>query len=227
MQKNIPKALIYPNNKYSSIEDIKNYDIIYLGSEFCQNLMPTEYEIIKSLNCGFKKIVLFVPFLTQEHFKKYSKFIKLVLEKFNEKIEISTSDLGIIDYMNRKFPSAVKNISRPLSIEFVRMKDEILKKIMKELKINAVETDEKIFANKLISCGIKFHIHTSYGFVALQRHCLFIKKISDNCLNICLNQEIKLKVPYSKHFTYARNNVYLKKIKNENIKTPDRIIYWP
>ncbi len=226
MPKNIQKAIVYPNFKYKVIEKIKDYDIVYLGSEFCANLIPSEKDIQTVVDKGYKKIVIFIPFLNEKRFEDYLKLINICVKKFKKFIEISTSDLGIINILNNKYPYIHKNISRPLSIEFVRMKDDILKKNLIELKINAIETDESIFIEKLKKINVKVHFHTNFAFVAAQRHCPFITKITDNCNHPCIFKETILHIPQSKYKIYSRNNVYLKKEK-KTIENVDRIIHWP
>lgn len=225
MQKNIQKALVSSTElNYEKIK--KKYDIIYLGSEFCQNLIPSEQEIKKVLDVGFKKVVLFIPFLTEEKFNQYKNLILKLAKNYENKIEISTSDIGIIYFLNKRFPKIPKNISRPLSIEFVRMKNEILKETIKELKINAIETDEEIFIQKLIKNKIKTHFHVRLAFVALQRHCAFTGKITTNCNKICIGRQLNLTIPKTNHIIITRNNVYLKKIYPKNYKNVERLIYW-
>ncbi len=226
MSKNIQKAIIYPNFRYKVIEKINDYSIIYLGGEFCANLIPSIEDIQKAIDKGYKKTVIFIPFLNQKRFEDYLRLIKISTKKFKKFIEISTSDLGIINILNKKYPYIPKNISRPLSIEFVRMKDDILKKNLVELKINAIETDESMFIEKLKKINVKVYFHTDFAFVATQRHCPFVKRITDSCNHLCAFKEIILHIPKSKYKIYSRNNVYLKKVK-KSIENVDRIIYWP
>lgn len=225
MQKNIQKAIIFSTEpNYKKIKE--KYNIIYLGSEFCQNLIPSEQEVKKVVDIGFKKVVLFIPFLTEERFNQYKNLISKLAKNYEKKIEISTSDIGIIYFLNKRFPKIPKNISRPLSIEFVRMKDEILKETIKELKINAIETDEEIFIQKLTKNKINTHFHMKLAFVALQRHCAFTGKITTNCNKICIGKELKLTIPQTNHMIVTRNNVYLKEINPKNYKNVKRLIYW-
>ncbi len=226
MRKIIQRAVIYPNFKYQSIEKINGYNIIYLGSEFCANMMPSLSDIQTAIDKGYEKVVLFVPFLTQRRFKDYSRLIDFSVKKFKKFIEISTSDLGIINLLSLKYPDLPKNISRPLSIEFVRMKEELLKKALLELKIDAIETDEPLFAEKIKKMNVKVYFHSDFAFVAVQRHCPFVGKITYKCNRLCKGREITLNVPESNYKIYVRNNVYLKKEK-KIVKGVYRIIHWP
>lgn len=224
MQKDIQKAIVIDFNRYKKVR--KEYKIAYIGNEFCQNLIPSYEQVEKTFTLGFKKVVIFVPFLTENKFKQYIDLILNLFKKYMNKIEVSTSDLGIINYLNKKQPQIIKNISRPLSIEFVRMKDEILKKTLKELNISAIETDELIFVSKLTKNNINVYFHTKLAFVATQRHCAFVKKITDECNKVCVNKKIRIKIPQSNATMIVKNNVYLKEIRFKKISGVRRLIYW-
>lgn len=226
MQKDIQKAAIISSNDFNYKQLKRRYDIVYVGSEFCQNLLPSEEQIREVVGLEFKKIVIFIPFLTQPKFKECVQLITKVAKKYSGIIEVSTSDFGILTFLNRKFPQIPKNISRPLSFEFVRMKDEILKETVRNLKINAIETDEEIFIKKLIDNDIKVHFHVKFAFVAMQRHCAFRGEITSNCNRLCVSKEMKLTIPEARYVIITRNNVYLKKIQPKSYRGISRLIYW-
>ena len=203
---------------------LKRYDIIYTGSEFCQNIMTAKKDIKRLFDLGAKKVAVQTSFMVMERLVRVQESVSDILENFKN-IEIMINDFGLLLYLNKYYPRAVKVIARPLSIEFMRMNDKSLSKFMKENKISGIETDEPyMIGNFPLKRNFFISLHHPLKFVAMNRACPFIGKTTLDCGYKCSGKILKLKVPETDAFTLAINNAYFIK---QDFKTPkgtDRLV---
>lgn len=105
-------------NKLAKI--IKNYDYIYFGSEFCENLLDLyqSIKVLKFLNNFDKKICFLTPIITDKTISKFKELLNKLnnLENF---YEITVNDFGTLNIVFKEFKNRFKiNIGRHLSKHF-------------------------------------------------------------------------------------------------------------
>ncbi|MGC8727660.1 MAG: hypothetical protein ACP5SD_00185 [Elusimicrobiales bacterium] len=135
-------------------EKIKKYDWIYLGSEFCENLLDLYSNADKILKkFENKKICFLTPIITDKYADKLSRIIWKMVDN-NKKIEISANDFGTINILTRRFPQVKINIGRHLSKHFFSFKKDAVK----------FHTDFSIYAAKYFEeLGIKRYEISGYN----------------------------------------------------------------
>lgn len=208
---------------YDRISDdkLKKFDRVYIGSNFCSNLIPKISDIIRLKDLGVKNITISTPFLTDKDFNKIIKLIKESL-KIISKIEISANDIGLIDKIKNTKGLDIL-LARPVSHDWLRMNPKSLKKFLKRFGIKYVETDEEYIAKRFKDTKINFSFHYPFEYLSMSRICPFERKINDAlCEYRCLNKNIvELKETGRKDVIYLKNNAYFKKnipVKTKNIK---------
>ena len=93
--------------------DLKKFERIYYGSEFCDRkiFLKNEIEIIFRLIDKFKlKFSLLTPPTTDRHFHQIKKAIDLISEKYSGKegFEVIVNDLGVLNFINKSAASRQK-----------------------------------------------------------------------------------------------------------------------
>jgi len=206
------------------VRDLNKYSCFYLGSEFCQNIFPSERSVERLAGMGARKIAICVSFLVDAKLKEIKEKISFMLEK-NPNVEIILGDFGLLTYLNKFYPNSKKSIARPLSIEFMRMEKSKLEKFLVKHRISAIETDEDdLLGNFPKPRKFSLNFHYPYRFKALQRDCFYLGKTTLNCSRKCLGKKTPLQIPGTRHIIYALNNAYFTK-KNSFPTGADRIIY--
>ena len=126
-------------NPFDKIEKrkLKKFDRVYIGSNFCQNLLPKIKKIEELYESGISKITLMTPLLTDSYLLKTMNLIENAL-KLKPELEVSANDLGVIDLIK-----GIKEIkillARPVSHEFIRMNLNDLEGLIKDLNIKMIE----------------------------------------------------------------------------------------
>jgi hypothetical protein len=202
---------------------INKYDCIGIGSEFCHNILPhlldeIDDNIIKILKR--KKVLIYTPLLTDPIFESFVKKLARFMQKLDD-IEIMLNDFGLLNYLNYNFPHIKKGISRPLSIDLVRMNNKEVYKFVKEYKISSIETDEIDFLPKFKNRNFKIYLRIPLKFIGLSRFCPYERKITYSCSYKCLSfcEELQVKDCNAKLILFE--NCYFKKMKIINYKKLD------
>lgn len=176
------------------------FQVLYIGNEFCERLLPEPAELLEILDwCSHKKIkpVLTTSFLTNEGIKK----IRVILEAIRDYVlscEIVINDWGALEMINNYSPELKLWIGRMITSRYKNLKifDDIrplLHLFFKErVKIPGLLFDFLITRNVVgmefnspyyLACnykefkkrGYKMAVHIPYMYLTVTRYC--------NCLN--------------------------------------------
>lgn len=169
-------------------------DLVYLGSEFCQNLLPGPAEFGRALKAFGKPVVLVTPFLTDQLFPGLEAIIRKYADKKN-KLEIVTNDLGLIHLAAKKY-SAVTGLSLGrLLADFLKpAPDAFLEKFFGEKGIRRVETDSPELLGRYSRLkNISRTYHIPYSHMAVTRYCPWENHwTGEKCRYTCLGKSKKL-----------------------------------
>lgn len=205
-------------------------DLIYLGSEFCQNLLPGPAEFGRALKIFKKPVALLTPFLTDELFPDIETIIKKHAGKKN-RLEIVANDLGLVHLAAKKY-SAVTSLSlgRLLADFLSPAADSFLEKFFSKNGINRVETDSPELLHRYSRLkGLSYTYHIPYTHMAVTRYCPWENHwVGEGCRHACLGKSKKLSEPRLRQPLRLMNCGYFA----ENGKLPksgliDRIVYAP
>lgn len=208
---------------------LRKYDMVYLGSEFCQNILPSIEDIKFLRSKGVKKIVLLSGLMVTKRLREFEKLLIPIL-KAEEKIEIVVNDLGLLRFLHLNYPnSADILLGRPVSIDYLRMSKKYLKAFFKKYNIKRLESDENAMVEDLASNSfLKVSFHFPLSYVCMTRYCPFEKKIALKCRHSCENKIIKLKHPgMDKSPLILHNNAYFFLNKPCYHKAVKRLVYKP
>lgn len=210
---------ITPFDRLNS-SSFKQFDRVYIGSNFCSNLIPDIKDIIRIKNYGIKKITIQTPLLTDNDFKKVLKLVKATLKQI-DRVEISANDISVLDrFKNERKIDLL--LARPISHDWLRMDIDMLKRFIKRFNIKYIETDESIMIEKYFSEKMNFSFHYPFEYLSMTRVCPFERKFNRICRFSCLKENIvKLNEDENNKTIYLKNNAYFRKnklIESNNIK---------
>jgi hypothetical protein len=123
------KLNVFNFNKLDESKIVKDYDFIYLGSEFCENLLDLDcIKPIKKLNIWGKRICFLTPIVTDKGIKLIDFLLKEISKiKFKNRLEISVNDFGVLNLIYRKYKGRFTiNIGRHLSRNFFTIKKDMI-----------------------------------------------------------------------------------------------------
>jgi hypothetical protein len=108
------KAVFISNSK--QLNRIENFDRVYYGSEFCQNLIPTldNLKIIFSATKNKKKLTLLTPYVTGCGLEKLKPLFQY-LSKQNSRTEVVFNDWGVFKLIREGYRNIEPVLGRLLT----------------------------------------------------------------------------------------------------------------
>ena len=169
-------------------------DIIYLGSEFCPNLLPGPAEFGRALKLFKKRAVLVTPFLTDRRFRNIEAIIR-GYSGAEDPLEIVANDLGLIHLVRKKYAAKVRlSLGRILSHALRSSGGAFMEKFFAENRISRIEADSA----DLLDCygrfpGLSCSYHIPYSYMGVTRFCPWEKRwVEEKCRFTCLGGGRKL-----------------------------------
>ncbi|HAT72653.1 MAG TPA: hypothetical protein DCS63_07540 [Elusimicrobia bacterium] len=210
-----------------SSRDINKYDMVYLGSEFCQNLLPAKDDFRLLAEAGAKKIVLLTAPMSGEGLRRAFALITW-LSRRGVAFEVVVGDLGLLRLIGKmKNVKPFVSISRVLCREFTSMPAVDMELFSKKYGISRVETDSGAAVLKLLGRSLLINFHYPFRYAVLSRYCPFLRKIGVCSGRPCAGKSVKLIHPgFSAHSLFLRNNTYFFKNRTPSDRTGiKRLVY--
>lgn len=237
-------------SQITKINKIKKYDRVYIGSEFCQNLLPEVNYLKQILNqLSDKKISLITPIVNEVGLLKIGQILDF-LTKEVKSLEIIVNDFGVLNLVHHKYPFIVPVLGRIISQQVVTLypnssvKDaNTIKTLCSKYNIDRIEIDTKgkntsIEIPKSIK-KLKVSLYYPYLLVTTTNRCIIPRLFDESydvnknykCHQECLKiqKAITFSYPMIKEKIYLKGNTHFirhktlpKNIEKMNI---DRIVY--
>jgi hypothetical protein len=190
-------------------ERLSGRDCVYLGSEFCENKLPSAADLRKLRSLYSGKVVLATPLLSNRGLEA-AKALLRGLSAQKRKFEVVVNDWGLLRLIKKDFPLAVPLIGRLLTWEIAEMDKKFLNAFCKEYGVPAVEADSEETLARLKGFRGAVHFHYPLRFVSVTRFCSFTKAFnSAPCARACKGDTIKLTNPKAlPEPLYMRGNAY-------------------
>ena len=185
-------ALSAPEFRKIPASGLKGCGLLYLGDEFCQNLMPSTEDFEQALKKFKGCVVLVTPVLTDEVFDEVERIIKKFASPKN-KLEIVANDLGLLHTVRKKYCARVNvTLGRVLGHRVKVMPEGFAGKFLKEHGVSRVEIDDPSLVRRFAPFGIKLSFHTPFRYISVTRFCPWEKHWPESCNYACLGKIIKL-----------------------------------
>ncbi len=151
-------------------------DLVYLGSEFCENLLPTPAQFKRARALPGKRAVLVTPLLTERGLKKAEAVVRSCAAAGG--LEVVVNDLGLAGLLAKKYPrKTVLSAGRVLAGILSASPDPFLARLFKEHGIARLEADRAETVERFSRLpGLRFTFHAPYAYAGLTRFCPWEKR---------------------------------------------------
>lgn len=204
---------------------LRRYDRVYVGSSFCQNLLPEAEDLRRLRAAGARAVTLATPLLTGEGLKRAAALVGAALRD-ERRLEVSVNDLGLLELLRRRWPGrAIPLLGRPVSRDFARMAPAFLRGFFRHYGIKLLETDEENIGRILPAAGFRLAFHYPYCCLAFTRLCPQPGSAREACRRPC-GAETALLGPAGEALT-LRGNAYFTGNKPPRLAAVRRLVYTP
>lgn len=203
---------------------LAKYHSVYIGSEFCENKLPSIKDI-EILNKTFNKenIIITTPILSQ---KKLLLLKDTLTYLYNNNLikGVVINDWGLLEFVRNNLKNLDISIGRFITWEIYEMNEKFKNIFFKKYNIKSIEVDNNIVLNKWTG-KTKYNMHYPLRALSLTRYCSYIKDFtSSNCNQECekigytviKNQNNTKLILFSTSY-FVLNNFSLK-IQNKDVK---------
>jgi hypothetical protein len=201
---------------------LKGFDRVYVGSEFCQNRLPTAAAFLKLEKIFRGPVTLTTPLLTDGGLDQAMALVKkLAAVKRRKPLEIVVNDWGLLRLIKKnKLVRPV--LGRLLMWEIGEMDKPFLNAFCREYRVAGVETDNGEILEKLKGVSGPVHFHYPFRFKSVTRYCSYIRDFNSSpCALECGPAFVRLSSKAIPEPIYMQGNAYFipnKPLKNLLIK---------
>lgn len=197
---------------------LRGYDRVYIGSEFCQNRLPSA-AAFRGLAKVFKgPLTLVTPLLSDSGLDSAVALIKAVAPAKGPSLEVVVNDWGLLRLL-KKNKRVRPVLGRLLMWEIGEMDKKFLNAFCREYRAAGVETDNAEILGKLGGYSGPVNFHYPYRFKSVTRFCSYIRDFnSAPCAMQCGSAFVKLSHKDIPEPIYLQGNAYF--IPNKPLKHP-------
>lgn len=222
MPKRTEKAIFVYN--LSNLEKIKigDYDLVYLGSEFCsRHILPLK-KLSKALwwlDTNGKRFVFVTPLVTDQDMIKIDRILSYIHKNYAP-CEIVVNDFGLLNLIKKKYGSFILTAGRVIVALLAYPDYQILNKksALDFLKANGIRKIEINYRPSLPllsqNHGVEISLRYPFFPIASTRFCPSImnyRNLNDPCCRKCNDGIITLRHPFVGDKIYLKGNTYFLK----------------
>lgn len=163
--------------------------LVYLGSEFCPNLMPTAAGFARARRLFGKPVVLVTPILSDKGLAAAEAVIKKHASR-GERLEVVVNDLGLAARA-RGYGAAVSiTAGRVLLRSLSSSPDDFLRRFLAGNGVTRLEADSPALLARWLRLGVgPVSYHMPRAFAAVTRFCPWEKRwVDEKCGFSCLGR---------------------------------------
>jgi len=188
---------------------LKGFDRVYIGSEFCQNRLPTAAAFLKLEKMFRGPVTLATPLLTDGGLDQAMTLVKaLTAVKRKKPLEIVVNDWGLLRLI-KKNKLARPVLGRLLMWEIGEMDKPFLNAFCREYRVAGVETDSAEILEKLKGVSGPVHFHYPFRFKSVTRYCSYIRDFNSAACGLeCGPAFVRLSSKAIPEPIYMQGNAY-------------------
>jgi hypothetical protein len=197
---------------------LKGYDRVYIGSEFCQNRLPSADAFFGLAKIFKGPLTLVTPLLSDSGLDGAVALIKAVAPAKGKPLEVVVNDWGLLRLMEKN-RRARPVLGRLLMWEIAGMDKKFLNAFCRRYRAAGVETDNAEVLASLKGYTGPVHYHYPFRFKSVTRFCSFIRDFnSAPCSMDCGSAFVKLSHKAIPEPIYMQGNAYF--TPNKPLKHP-------
>lgn len=184
-------ALSAPGFRAARPSALKGFDLLYLGDEFCQNLLPSRADFLNAAEKFRGRVVLVTPLLTDAVFDEMERIITSF--PAGGKLEVVVNDLGLLHTAARRYAGRVSvTLGRVFAHRVKVMPSGFAAGFLKKHGVKRIELDDPALLARFEGFGVKFSFHTPFRYLSTTRFCPWERHWPGSCSLTCLGKTLKL-----------------------------------
>lgn len=189
-------ALSAPEFRAARASALKGCGLLYLGDEFCENLLPTRADLGAAAERFRGRVVLATPLLTDAAFDEVERIINS-FSSAADRLEVVINDLGLLHTVKRRYARRVDaTLGRVLAHRVKVMPAGFARRFLKEHGVKRVELDDPALLPRFeVFRGLKISFHTPFRYLSATRFCPWERHWPGPCALSCLGKTRKLEHP--------------------------------
>lgn len=189
-------AMSAPEFRAARAPALKGFDLLYLGDEFCQNLLPARADFGAAVESFKGRVVLVTPLLTDEVFDEMEKLITCFSGP-KKRLEVVVNDLGLLHTVRRRCSRRVNiTLGRLFTHRVKAMPPVFAGRFLKEHDVKRVELDDpSLLPGFEVFKGVKFSFYSPFRYISTTRFCPWERHWPAACALSCLGKARKLEYP--------------------------------
>lgn len=188
-------ALSAPAFRKAGPAALRGYDTLYLGDEFCQNLLPSAGDLGLALETFKGRAALVTPLLTDEVFDG----VETLLRRFSStkrRLEVVVNDLGLLHTLRGAYARRVSvSLGRVLGHRVKVMPPGFAAGFLKKHRVVRVELDDPALLPRFAVFGPKVSFHPAFRYISVTRFCPWELHWPGPCGLACLGRARRLDHP--------------------------------
>lgn len=145
--------------------------VLYLGDEFCQNLMPSAADFREALRKFPGRVVLVTPLLTDAAFDSVEEIIREHASP-RRRLEVVVNDLGLLHVIRKSYADRVLvSLGRVLGHRVKVMPRRFMAGFLKKHGVRRFEVDDPALLKRFAAPRPKFSFHYPFRYVSVTRFC--------------------------------------------------------
>ncbi|OGR51613.1 MAG: hypothetical protein A2049_09925 [Elusimicrobia bacterium GWA2_62_23] len=173
----------------------KKAGLLYLGDEFCQNLVPSPEDFALALAKFPGRVALVTPLLTDAAFDSVEEIIKAQSSP-RRRLEVVVNDLGLLHTLKTRYARRVLvSLGRVFAHRVKVMPRSFAAGFLKKHNVKRVELDDPALLPRFEGLGLKVSFHTPFRYVSVTRFCPWERHWPAGCGYACEGRVKELEHP--------------------------------
>ncbi|MBU1862888.1 MAG: hypothetical protein KKH94_04385 [Candidatus Omnitrophica bacterium] len=158
-----------------------DYQVVYIGNEFCCRLLPDKKTLLFALNwCRKKncKLVLVLSFFMDQHVKPIEELLELICSE-NPTSEVVINDWGMVNMLKNRYSNVKVLLGRLITSKYSRYGKypNAFFNFIKDTNIIGLEfntiNDLLLNYSQIIQNRLHCSVYIPYSYVTISRYCFW------------------------------------------------------
>ncbi|MFA6030839.1 MAG: hypothetical protein WC969_13355 [Elusimicrobiota bacterium] len=172
-----------------ALKAAKGFDALYLGDEFCLNLLPEPDEFARARRAFGGRTVLTTPLLTDAALDSVLRIVDANASA-REPLELVVNDLGLLcELRRRRRAGRVRAaLGRVFGHRVKVMARTFAERFLKEQGLARIELDDPALLARFASFGLPLSFHAGFRYVSVTRFCPWERHWPAPCAYACVGR---------------------------------------
>lgn len=188
-------ALSAPAFRLARPAALKGCAGVYLGDEFCQNLLPSGEDLGLALDRCKGRAALVTPLLTDEVFDRVEALVR-AFSSARRPLELVANDLGLLHALRGQLARRVRiSLGRVLGHRIKVTPAAWAAAFLRRHRVVRAELDDPALLPRLAAYGVKLSFHSPFRYISVTRFCPWELHWPAPCGFACLGKVRRLDHP--------------------------------